>query len=83
MYYLFFIIIIIIIYIIITQISAQAEENAMLKGKLLTLTETLNNSELETKASRETIMRLVSEMGKEQQTQSKYASELDHLRSVS
>ncbi|XP_060552533.1 coiled-coil domain-containing protein 170-like isoform X1 [Ruditapes philippinarum] len=68
---------------IIRQISAQAEENAMLKGKLLTLTETLNNSELETKASRETIMRLVSEMGKEQQTQSKYASELDHLRSRS
>ncbi|XP_045163398.2 coiled-coil domain-containing protein 170-like isoform X2 [Mercenaria mercenaria] len=66
---------------IIRKISEQAEENAMLKGKLLTLSETLNNSELETKASRETIMRLVSEMGKEQQTQSKYATELDHLRS--
>lgn len=55
----------------------------MLKGKLLTLNETLNNSELETKASRETIMRLVSEMGREQQNQSKYASEMDNLRSVS
>lgn len=65
---------------IIRKISEAAEENAMLKGKLLTLTETLNNSELETKASRETIMRLVSEMGREQQTQSKYASEMDCLR---
>lgn len=54
----------------------------MLKGKLLTLKETLNNSELETKASRETIMRLVSEMGKEQHYQSRCASEIDALRSV-
>mgnify|MGYP007133555960 FL=1 len=59
------------------------EENAMLKGKLLTLKETLTNSELETKASRETIMRLVSEMGKDQQYQSRVASDIDTLRSVS
>ena len=59
------------------------QENAMLKGKLMTLTETLNNSELETKASRETIMRLVSEVGREQQMHSKYSTEFDAMRSVS
>ena len=59
------------------------QENAMLRGKLMTLTETLKNSELETKASRETIMRLVSEVGKEQQLHSKYTADLDAYRSVS
>ena len=54
----------------------------MLKGKILTLTETLNNTELETKASRETIMRLVSEVGKEQKDYEKSVMEMDALRSV-
>lgn len=57
------------------------QENAMLKGKLMTVQETLNNSELETKASRETIMRLVSEMGRDQQMQTRYTNEIDALRS--
>ena len=65
------------------QLSGMVQENAMLKGKCMTLTETLNNSELETKASRETIMRLVSEVGKEQQMHSKYSTEFDTVRSVS
>ncbi|KAL4237945.1 hypothetical protein ACF0H5_002655 [Mactra antiquata] len=68
---------------ICAKISEQAEENALLTGKLLTLNETLNNSELETKASRETIMRLVSEMGKEKQSQTRYVEEMDSLRSRS
>jgi len=64
------------------QMTETLEENAMLRGKILTLNETLNNSELETKASRETIMRLVSEMGREQSLQSRYESERETLRSV-
>ncbi|WAR19887.1 CC170-like protein, partial [Mya arenaria] len=66
---------------VLRRISETIEENALLRGKLLTLNETLNNSELETKASRETIMRLVSEMGREQQMQSRYESERETLRS--
>ncbi|KAJ8308568.1 hypothetical protein KUTeg_013442 [Tegillarca granosa] len=56
------------------------QENAMLKGKIVTLSETLNSTELETKASRETIMRLVSEVGKEQQIATRYTSEVDSLK---
>jgi hypothetical protein len=44
--------------------------------------EALSSTELETKASRETIMRLVSEVGKEQKIATKYTSELDRLRMV-
>lgn len=56
------------------------QENALLKGKIVTLKEALSSTELETKASRETIMRLVSEVGKEQKVATKYTSELDRLR---
>lgn len=54
----------------------------MLKGKLVTLKEALNSTELETKASRETIMRLVSEVGKEQKVATRYTSDLERLRVV-
>ena len=40
------------------------------QGKLLTMKEYVNNAEVETKASRETIMRLVSEAEKEQRNNS-------------
>ncbi|XP_071164540.1 coiled-coil domain-containing protein 170-like [Mytilus edulis] len=56
------------------------QENAVLKGKLVTLKEALNSTELETKASRETIMRLVSEVGKEQKVATRYTSDLERLR---
>lgn len=64
------------------QLSEVSQENAMLKGKILTLNETLNNTELETKASRETIMRLVSEVGKEQRDFERMQKETDACRSV-
>ena len=41
-----------------------------------------NNAELETKACRETIMRLVTEAEKEQKSATKYSLELDSLRLV-
>jgi hypothetical protein len=58
-------------------------ENAVLKGKLITLNETLANTELETKASRETIMRLVSEVGREQKASTQTSTEIQNLRLVS
>ena len=59
------------------------QENAALKGKLMTMKEYVNNAEYETKASRETIMRLVSEAEREQRVSSKYNLEMDNLRVVS
>ncbi len=44
--------------------------------------EYVNNAEVETKASRETIMRLVSEAEKEQRNNSRYSVEMDGLRVV-
>lgn len=58
------------------------QENAILKGKLVTLNETLANTELETKASRETIMRLVSEVGREQKASTATSTEIQNLRLV-
>ena len=55
----------------------------MLKGKLVTMKEYISSAELETKASRETIMRLVSEAEREQRNQSSYNLELTNLRVVS
>ncbi|XP_052275210.1 LOW QUALITY PROTEIN: coiled-coil domain-containing protein 170-like [Dreissena polymorpha] len=59
------------------------DENSCLKGKILTLNETLNSTQLESKASRETIMRLVSEMGREQQNQSRFENERASMKSRS
>ena len=69
--------------ICLLQLTEWSQENAMLKGKILTLTETMNNTELETKASRETIMRLVSEVGREKKDYERNVMEMDALRSVS
>ena len=65
------------------QISNVIEENAVMRGKLLTLNETLAHTELETKASRETIMRLVSEVGREQKASTTHHTEIQNLRLVS
>lgn len=48
----------------------------------MTLNEMLSSTELETKASRETIMRLVSEVGKEQKVSTRYTTEMDNIRMV-
>ncbi|XP_035680444.1 coiled-coil domain-containing protein 170-like isoform X2 [Branchiostoma floridae] len=62
------------------KINTILEENTMLRGRLSTLTEALNSSELETKASRETIMRLVSEVGREQRNLSQINTSTEQLR---
>ena len=43
----------------------------------------VNSAEVETKACRETIMRLVAEAEKEQKASTRYGVELDNLRVVS
>ncbi|KAL5009306.1 hypothetical protein ScPMuIL_014887 [Solemya velum] len=65
---------------LVRKLTDFVQENAMLKGKIVTLKEMLNSTELETKASRETIMRLVSEVGKEQKVATRYTTEMDNLR---
>jgi len=65
------------------KIQELVSESTMLKGRLCTVQESLANSELESKASRETINRLVSEMNKEQSLVSKYKADVEHLERVS
>ncbi|XP_067938606.1 coiled-coil domain-containing protein 170-like [Watersipora subatra] len=61
------------------KIQEMVSENTMLKGRLCTLQEALSNSELESKASRETINRLVAEVNNEQSMAGKFKQELEHL----
>lgn len=65
---------------VVQRLTDLVQENALLKGKLMTLSETLTNSQLESKASRETIMRLVSEMGREQKVTTRYTAEIENIR---
>jgi len=58
-------------------------ENTMLKGKLCTLEDSLSNSELESKASRETITRLVAEVNNEQSSAHRIRAEIEALARVS
>ncbi|XP_033632699.1 coiled-coil domain-containing protein 170-like isoform X1 [Asterias rubens] len=48
------------------KVSGLIQENLTLRGKLATLEENIHSSELESKASRETIQRLVAEMNRDQ-----------------
>ncbi|XP_013067200.2 coiled-coil domain-containing protein 170-like [Biomphalaria glabrata] len=66
--------------IVIRKLNDIIQENAMLKGKIMTMNEHLNETQLETKASRETIMRLVSEVGREQKHATRYTSDIENLR---
>ncbi|CAL1527506.1 unnamed protein product [Lymnaea stagnalis] len=66
--------------IIMHKLNDLVQENAMLKGKIMTMNEHLNETQLETKASRETIMRLVSEVGREQKVATRYTSDIENLR---
>ena len=65
------------------QLTDLTQENLLLKGKEVTLVETLSNIQVESKANRETIMRLVSEMEREQKATSKFSTEIETLRVVS
>ncbi|TKC50877.1 hypothetical protein EI555_019288, partial [Monodon monoceros] len=68
--------------------SAQSElgelckENAFVKGQIVTLEETKNVHEMEAKASRETIMRLASEVNREQKKAASCVEEKEKLNQV-
>ena len=59
-----------------------AQDNATLRGKIYAMKEYVSNAELESKASRETIMRLVAETEKEQHMSSKVTYEIESLKMV-
>eukprot|EP00079_Xenopus_tropicalis_P035703 XP_017949474.1 PREDICTED: coiled-coil domain-containing protein 170 [Xenopus tropicalis] len=56
------------------------KDNTELKGSIASLEQTVNVHETESKGSRETIMRLVSEVSKEQKKASSFAKQLDSLQ---
>lgn len=64
------------------QIRELCKENASLKGQIATLEETVNVHEMEAKASRETLMRLVSEVNREQRKAASCTEEKDKLNQV-
>ncbi|NXC44365.1 CC170 protein, partial [Penelope pileata] len=55
------------------------EENLALKGQVAALQEAINGHEMESKATRETIMRLVSEVTKEQKKAAGYYQDMEKL----
>ncbi|XP_070273556.1 coiled-coil domain-containing protein 170 isoform X2 [Myotis yumanensis] len=62
---------------LILKLRELGTENTSLKGQLVTLEETVNVHEMEAKASRETIMRLVSQVNREQKRAASCAEERD------
>ncbi|XP_075780557.1 coiled-coil domain-containing protein 170 isoform X2 [Pelodiscus sinensis] len=64
---------------LISKVSELHKENMMLKGQIATLAEAINSHEIESKASRETIMRLVSGVSKEQKKAVTYSQDMDKL----
>ncbi|KAM4695318.1 coiled-coil domain-containing protein 170 [Discoglossus pictus] len=65
--------------LLISKVSELYKDNAGLKGRVATLEETINVHETESKASRETIMRLVSEVNREQKKASSFKQQIDNL----
>lgn len=55
----------------------------MLRSKIASMREYMESAELEHKASRETILRLVTEAEREQKSSNKYCLEIDAVRMVS
>ncbi|XP_015281646.1 PREDICTED: coiled-coil domain-containing protein 170 [Gekko japonicus] len=64
---------------LLSKISSMQKENAVLKGQIATFEDTINVHEMESKASRETIMRLVSELSKEQKNSAACFEDMEKL----
>ncbi|NXN23832.1 CC170 protein, partial [Nycticryphes semicollaris] len=64
---------------LMSKVSEICKENLTLKDKVAALQETVNVHEMESKASRETIMRLVSEVTKEQKKAAGYCQDMEKL----
>ncbi|NXT83508.1 CC170 protein, partial [Zapornia atra] len=65
---------------LMSKLSEICKENLILKDQIAALQEAINVHEKESKASRETIMRLVSEVTKEQGKASGYYQDMEKLR---
>ncbi|XP_023562005.1 coiled-coil domain-containing protein 170 [Octodon degus] len=64
---------------LILKLQELCRENALMKGRIASLEETINVHEMEAKANRETIMRLASEVNREHSKASSWAEEKDKL----
>ncbi|XP_054051812.1 coiled-coil domain-containing protein 170 isoform X1 [Rissa tridactyla] len=64
---------------LMSKVSEICKENLTLKDQVAALQEAINIHEMESKASRETIMRLVSEVTKEQKKASEYYQDMEKL----
>ncbi|XP_053238154.1 coiled-coil domain-containing protein 170-like isoform X6 [Podarcis raffonei] len=67
---------------LLSKISDMHEENKVLKRQIATLQETTNVHDMESKANRETIMRLVSELSKEQRQVASCCQEMEKLSNM-
>ncbi|XP_077342466.1 coiled-coil domain-containing protein 170 [Lithobates pipiens] len=65
--------------VVISKAGDLLKENIELKGNVVTLKETINVHETESKASRETIMKLVSEINKEKKKNGSFVQQIDSL----
>eukprot|EP00061_Rhincodon_typus_P018565 g47785.t1 len=66
----------------VTAVGDLYRENTRKSIQIRSLEETVGAHDMESKASRETIMRLVSELGREQKAVASYVQELDTIRKV-
>lgn len=72
----------ILIFELFLKVSEICEENLTLKDQVAALQEAVNVHEMESKANRETIMRLVSEVAKEQKKAAGYYQDMEKLNKV-
>lgn len=66
--------------VLITKISSIVDECTMVKGKLMTTTDSLSSNESENKANRETITRLVGEINKFEKAVADHTVVVDNLK---
>ncbi|XP_048457189.1 coiled-coil domain-containing protein 170 [Rhincodon typus] len=66
--------------LLLSQVGDLYRENTRKSIQIRSLEETVGAHDMESKASRETIMRLVSELGREQKAVASYVQELDTIR---
>ncbi|NXK44587.1 CC170 protein, partial [Chauna torquata] len=64
---------------LMSKVCEICKENLALKGQVAALQEAINGHEMESKANRETIMRLVSEVTKEQKKAAEYYQDMEKL----
>ena len=67
---------------IIAKINDIVNENSMLKGRLVTTSDSLTQNESENKANRETIQRLVNEINKFEKDAANLKLSSDHIKAV-